>query len=196
MHDAAIRSVDPRDDAAGSSPLDPTRFPPRPARPGRGIPNASRRSLLIAAMAAVTIVAVAVAIAASHGRPGKSAGATTTRPHATVPSTTTTSPASTTTAPLVVASPGSHSDFRVSKPSYTLVVHTANAACWVDVRSPTGTDLFTGTLAAGQSQSVTAGAMTVRLGNPAAASITIDGLAVPIDLATGSPVTLHFQGTA
>jgi hypothetical protein len=206
VHDAAARSVDPRDESEGPSLLGPARadparsVPPRfaPPQPGPShrITVGSRRSLLVAAMAAATIVAMAVVIAAGHGKGGahKTAGATTTRPHTTSPSTTTTRPAPTTTAPLLVANVGSKTDFTVSKVSYTLVVQTTNGACWVDVRSPTGTALFSGTLSVGASQSVTAGAMTVRLGNPAAATLSIDGTPVPIDLTAGSPLTLHFQG--
>ena len=125
----------------------------------------------------------------------RSSDPTTTRPPATQP-TTTTRPAPTTTVALVTANPGSGTAFTIAKPTYTLVVETTTGACWIDARDPAGTKLFSGTLSAGQSQSITAGAMTLRLGNPAAVTLTIDGKPVPFTVTNGSPATLQFQGRA
>jgi cytoskeletal protein RodZ len=196
VHEAARRSVTDDGEADGSPRPGPTRLAPIRARSPRLASAASRQSLLLAAMAVVTVVAVAAVITTHHGkRSNRSAATTTTRPRVSRATTTTAKPAPTTTAPLLAADGASKTDFRVAKASYTLVVQTTTGACWVDVRSPTGTALFTGTLAVGASQSITAAAMTVRLGNPASARLSIDGTPVPIDLAAGSPATLHFVGT-
>ena len=89
---------------------------------------------------------------------------------------------------------GSGTTFTIAKATYTLVVRTTSGACWIDARDPAGTSLFSGTLSTGQSQSITAAGLTLRLGNPAAVTLRIDGKAVPFTLANGRPVTLHFQG--
>jgi cytoskeletal protein RodZ len=192
VHEAAARS---RTTEGESRPM---RFDPGRRRSTRYVAPDTRRRLAVAAMAIATVAAVGIVIAQNRGKePRRRAAATTTRPPSTHPTTTTTRPAATTTTvPLVSASGGSGTAFTVSKASYTLVVQTTNGACWIDARDPTGASLFSGTLSAGQSQSITAGAVTLRLGNPAAVALSIDGTAVPVALAGGSPVTLQFQGTA
>jgi hypothetical protein len=156
---------------------------------------AAQRSVVVAAMAVATVVVVGVVVATRHGTTTHRASSTTTPRSATTKQTTATPPAPTTTAPLVTPS-GAVDAFTVSKASYTIVVQTANGACWVDMRNPAGTALFSGTLAARRSQSVTASAVTVRLGNPAAVTVSIDGTPVRFTIQTGSPATLHFQGSA
>ena len=96
--------------------------------------------------------------------------------------------------PLVQAS-GTANTFTVSKARYTILVQTTGSQCWVDMRDPSGTALFSGTLAAIAEQSVTASDVTIRLGNPAAVTISIDGTRVPFTIPSGSPATLHFQGS-
>jgi cytoskeletal protein RodZ len=199
VHDASSRSTS-TDAEPGSQPRRPEPSPFERASGPVSLGPASRRSLVIAGMAVVTVVAILVVIAASHGKPTHRAAATATtttaHPRATQPNPTTTQPAATTTVPLVKASRTAANTFTVAKPTYTIVVQTSTGICWVDMRDPSGTALFSGTLAVGQSQQVTASSVTMRLGNPAVIAITVDGTAVPIDLTRGSPLILHFQGSA
>jgi hypothetical protein len=195
VHDAAARSHPTPTPTTGE-----LRVPARDPlwrRPNRSATVASRRRLAVAAMALVTIVVVGVVLAAHHGKAKARASASTSasRP-APRPTSTTTRPAPTTTAPLVKASGGAVNSFTVSKASYEVAVQTAGGQCWVDMRDPSGTSLFSGTLAVGATQTITASDVTIRLGNPAAVTISIDGTRVPFTIPSGSPATLHFQGSA
>jgi hypothetical protein len=199
VHDAATRAHVPDDEMRV-----PPREPSRQRSPqlfrvgsGRAAPLASRRSVVVIAIAVFTVVVAGVIVATTRGTPKHRTSAPTTATVRQVPrATTTTRPAATTTAPPLVRATGSVNTFTISKPRYTIAVQTTTAACWVDMRDPTGKSLFSGTLAVGASQSITAGAVTVRLGNPAAAAVSIDGTPVQFTIPIGSTVTLHFQGTA
>jgi hypothetical protein len=192
VHDAAARSRPTAGAPGGPIVLAPSgKRPPRSRRSHRS----RARWLAVGAMAVVTVATVAVVIAENRDpSPRRAAGTTTTRPPATQP-TTTTRPAPTTTVALVTAG-GTGTTFMIANPTYTLVVRTTTGACWIDARDAAGATLFSGTLSTGQSQSITARALSLQLGNPAAVTLRIDGKPVPFTLANGSPVTLHFQGTA
>ena len=95
----------------------------------------------------------------------------------------------------MTATDGSGTAFTIAKPTYTLLVQTTTGDCWVDARDPAGTSLFSGTLFSGQSQSITGSTFTLRLGNPAAVSLSVEGKAVPFSLADGSSIRLHFVGS-
>jgi cytoskeletal protein RodZ len=195
VHDAAARAH-PTNGEVRAAPREPSR---QPVRRGSSRPAtlASRRSLVVAAMAVATVLVVSVVIAANHGtsKPRTSASTTTSRPASRPTTTTTTRPAPPTTAPLVKPS-GTANSFTVSKASFTVVVQTTGSQCWVDMRDPSGTALFSGTLAAVAQQSITASDVTIRLGNPAAVTISIDGTRVPFAIPSGGSPTLHFQGSA
>lgn len=193
VHDAAARSR-----PTGDAPPGPIVVAPSGKRPPRSHRTRSPRTrwLAVGAMVVVTAATAAVVIAQNRDRDtNRSSGTTTTRPPATHP-TTTTRPAPTTTVALVSANQGSGTAFTVAKATYTLVVETTTGPCWIDARDPAGTKLFSGTLLAGQSQSITGGAMTLRLGNPAAVTLSIEGKPVPFTVPNGSPATLQFQGHA
>jgi cytoskeletal protein RodZ len=226
VHDAAARSrasdaknvAAPRDHTRrDSAPFKPLRFEhTRPATTrtqkttamaaratstlverGRAAVRATRRTAVVAAMAVVSVAAIGVVIAAGHGKPShRATPPTTTRPRPTHPTTTTSEPASTTTVPLVAASGSSGTSFTVAKASYTIAVQATSNPCWIDLRNPAGTALFSGTLGAGESQTITTSNATLRIGNPAAVKVTVDGTSVPFSLTSGSPLTLHFQGVA
>jgi hypothetical protein len=148
-----------------------------------------------AVAAAATLVVVAI-VATHHGGGGghpRAQVSTTTRPPA-APTTTTTIAAPTTTVPLVRFTDATGTAFTVARPHYSLVLQSTSGPCWVDARDPNGTSLFTGLLSNGASQTFTASNATVRLGNPGAVTITLDGAPVPFVTHNGAPVTLHFQG--
>jgi cytoskeletal protein RodZ len=189
VHDAAARAH-----PSSGGHRAPVREPTRPGS-NRAATLASRRSLVVVAMAVATIVVVSVVIATHHGKSKARTSATTTSRPAPRPATTTTRPAPTTTTPLVKPS-GAANSFTVAKASYTIVVQTTGSQCWVDMRDPSGTALFSGTLGAVAEQSITASDVTIRLGNPAAVTISVDGTRVPFTVPSGSPATLHFQGSA
>jgi len=109
--------------------------------------------------------------------------------------TTTTS----TTAPPTVsapASPTAHTaTYHVADASFSLSLAATTGECWVEATdTATGTVLFTGTLFAGQSHSISAtGPVTVIAGAPAAFSATVDGSAVTLPLGYQAPFTLSFE---
>jgi cytoskeletal protein RodZ len=187
MHDATIRSQDGETAAPAATPFTP--------RPSRALGPPSRRVIAGAVAAAATVVVVAI-VATHHGGGGGRPDAqalTTTRP--TAPTTTTTTVAApTTTAPLVRVADPTGTAFTIGRSSYSLVLQSTNGACWIDARDPAGTSLFTGLLSDGGSQTITASNATVRLGNPGAVTVTVDGAPVPFRTHNGAPVTLHFQG--
>jgi cytoskeleton protein RodZ len=192
---SAVYEATARSRAADGEETGPPRYDPVRERSGTVSDPGSRRALVVAAMAVASVVGVGVVIAETHGKGARtSSGATTTRPPATRP-TTTTRPAPTTTAPLVVATDASKTTFRVSSAIYTLVVQATTGACWIDARDLSGASLFSGTLSPGQSQSIRAGAIKLQLGAPAAVTLSIEGTPVPVSLASGSPLTLQFQGS-
>jgi cytoskeletal protein RodZ len=186
VHDAAVRSRDGETTPPAATPFIP--------RAGRTLGPPSRRVIVGAIAAALTLVVVAI-VATHHGGGGqpRALPPSTTRPHPR-PTTTTTVAAPTTTVPLLRPSDGTGTAFAVGKPSYTLVLQSTNGDCWVDARDLAGTSLFTGLLSSGGSHSITATSATVRLGNPGAVTVTVDGAPVPFVTHNGAPVTLHFQG--
>jgi Domain of unknown function (DUF4115) len=201
VQDATIRSR-----GSDAAPTGPTGYSParrgskRSRRRGSGLPS-SRWALVVATLAVATVVTVAVVVVENRDDPHARLNApTTTRTRATrQPTTTTSRAAPTTTVALVTPIGGSGTEFSIGRPTYTLVVQTANGDCWVDARDPAGASLYTGTLTSGASQSIatgTAGAVTMKLGNPAAVSVSIEGKPVPFTIAPGHPVTLHFEGHA
>jgi hypothetical protein len=191
VHDAATRASPPQGALRAPSHEQLRRGS------GRRAALASSRNLGVAAIALVTVGTVGVVIATHHAKPKRRATAPTTVTARRPPRpTTTTRPAATTTSQPLVRATGAVDTFTVSKPSYDIVVQAVSSACWVDMRGPTGTSLFTGTLSATQSQSITASTVMIKLGNPAAVTVSIDGMPVSFTISNGSLTTLHFQGTA
>jgi hypothetical protein len=147
-----------------------------------------RRRIVLAVMVAVAAVIVAAVVGvASNGSNGHRLAATTVPPRAASATGSTTRPTSTTVkaTPTTPPTPTSYAVIdRNGRP--TVVVHTpfaltiaASAPCWTQVRSASGTTLFTGTIAAGQSQTVPVpGNATLTLGNTHAATVTVDGTAI------------------
>ena len=149
-------------------------------------------------MAAAAATVIVVVVAGTRGKPSARVAATTTTVKHNPPrstTSTTVAAAPTTTTPLLTPIGATGSEFRVSKPTYTLSVKTTGL-CWVDMRDAAGAVLFDGTLPAGGSHQIIAGNVVVKLGNPAAVTLTIDGTQVPVSLTSGSPVSLHFTGSA
>jgi hypothetical protein len=192
----AVHEATQRSRADDGGPDGTTRYVPRRRSRRRTVAPGTRRSLAVAAMVAATVVVVAVVIAQSNDNqpPRRATAPTTTRPP-TTRATTTTRPAPTTTIPLVTASGSSGTAFKISKPIYTLVVQATTSACWIDARDAAGTALYSGTLLAGQSQSIRAGTIRLQLGNPAAVTLKVEGTVVPFNLVGGSPLTVQLDGT-
>lgn len=150
-----------------------------------------RPRLLVAAAAVVVLAGVAAGVAttmsssrvprvaAAHGaavRPaaGKSAG--TSVPATLVP----------------VTSSSTAATYRVPASPYTVVL-SASGSCWVLATTPSGTVLWTGTMAAGQSRTVPAdGGVVLRLGAPWHVSLSAAGR--PVQLPSGflSPFDVTF----
>jgi cytoskeletal protein RodZ len=190
VHDAASRARESDGAARATGTTSPT-------RPRRSITRPTRWQLAVALMVVATVATTGIVIAQNGGSNGadRSAPTTTTRPPPTTHPTTTTRPAPTTTVALVTATGATGTDFTIAKPTYTLIVQTTSGDCWVDARDPAGTSLFSGTLLSGQSQSITGSTFTLRLGNPAAVTLSVDGKPVPFSLAGGSSIGLHFVGS-
>lgn len=166
-------------------------------------------------VAAVIVVAFAglVYLGSHHSNGHADAGshgqATTPTTHATTPTTAATahhqstapkSPKTTTptTAPTRIVSStssttGTAATYPVANASFGLAIATTGP-CWVDVTTvASGSTLWTGTLQAGQSQTVQAtGPTTVELGSTGA-SMTVDGTPVVLPTDLHTPFTATFE---
>jgi hypothetical protein len=103
----------------------------------------------------------------------------------------------TTTAPPVVSPPSASTDqsatYQVSVASYTLALSANSGECWVRATDASGTVLFTGIIAAGQSQTVPAtGSVTVVAGAPSVFAATVNGAPVTLPSGPVAPFTLKF----
>lgn len=114
---------------------------------------------------------------------------------AVVPATAPSSPAQVAPPPggaELVSSTAGASTYRIG-PSATVSVQ-ANGTCWVEIRqsTPQGAVVFEGNILAGQSRAVS-GPAWVRLGNPTAVSITVNGTSIsPPGIVSGEPYDLQF----
>jgi hypothetical protein len=158
----------------------------------------------LAAIGAVVVLVVVLILTGLHSNTpphhGKAADTATTvrthpptgRGHATT---------TTTTAPPLVSPPQSATSnaatYQVGTSSYTLLLAATSGECWVEATNQaTGSVIFTGTLFAGQSHSVSAtGAVTVIAGAPGAFSATVNGSSVSLPTGFQAPFTLRFVPT-
>jgi uncharacterized membrane protein len=152
--------------------------------------------------------ATATTTTASHAKTTSTtghAGTTTTAAHGTTSTTaghgrttTTTAPkATTTTVPasfVATTSTPTSATYVPPAPSYTLTLTATTGACWVTVKSSTGSTVFSQTLASGQTQSVPlAGASTIDLGAPSALTVTLDRKPVVLPNGYQTPFLMTFQ---
>ena len=150
-----------------------------------------RTRLVVAATVVAAAGAVTVALSMSNGTPRGSS-------HRSHPATAARHGHRATTGPAAVPGPAAPTAYTAtySAPSspYTVVVG-ASASCWVmATQASTGKVVWTGTVAAGQSQSlVVSGTVVVRLGAPGDASVTIDGKPVQLPAGYRSPFDLTFR---
>jgi len=174
-----------------------------------------RRSIagvvLAAAAVAVAVAAVGIALdlrsVPSQSPPrlqtaAKQTAVTTTpapghkaKPPTTLPRVTTTLPVTVPPYPAVlVSSSGGTATYQLSSRSASIVV-TAKGRCWLEVRanSPLGQIVYEGILQAGQQSSVT-GPAWLRLGNPPAVAVRVDGTPMPVPGASVAvPLNLQFS---
>lgn len=156
-----------------------------------------------AAVAAVAVLIVVLVVAGMHtNKPNAHRGAgatgttsTTTRTTAAVGGGKSGSTTTTTAAPLVSApaSASAHAaTYQISAPSYTLSVAATNGSCWIQATdTATGSVLFSSTLTAGQSHSLSVtGPTTVIAGAPNAFSATVNGTALTLPTGFQAPFTL------
>jgi hypothetical protein len=156
-------------------------------------------------MAAALIVGVGAAVfelgisgggsgGGGGGAPARPAAApaarTPARPGATPPGTTPPPPPA---APVLLGTSQQAAVYRVSGPTNVSVVSTGR--CWVEIRhaGPSGPIVYSAVLTSGSQQSVAA-PVWLRIGNPAAVTVTIDGSAIsPPGLSASAPYNLQFQ---
>lgn len=152
----------------------------------------ARSRVLVAAAAAIVVLAgvatgVAVSTSSGHTPHAPAAHAAAVRPAA---GKRTGAAVSATLVP--VTSSSTAATYRVPASPYTVVL-SASGSCWVLATNPSGTVLWTGTMAAGQSRTVPAdGGVVLRLGAPWNVSLSADGR--PVQLPSGflSPFDVTF----
>jgi hypothetical protein len=156
--------------------------------------------LTVSSVALVLIGAAAVIYAVTDKSPSHAAAppaaASASAPKVTVPAATTTTaaPASTTTVPpfhLVSNSDGT-ATYQVA--AAAPISLSASGPCWVDAHkaSSSGASVFTATMAAGQTQTLTA-PVWIRLGAPAAVTIKVNGQALAPPATGGDPLDIELQ---
>jgi RodZ C-terminal domain len=92
----------------------------------------------------------------------------------------------------LVSSSAGYSMFRLSWPATIRLESTG--LCWIEIRDsgPTGPVTFQGDLTAGASHAVT-GPSWLRLGNPTAVAVTVNGSAITLPLVAGEPYNIQFS---
>lgn len=200
-------------------PLESSKFlrdTPRQRRRAMSSMNHGPRRLF-APIAAVVIVLgalAALAVVGAHtNRPKRNAGAssgshatdTTVAQHRATTTRTTVahhqSATTTTTTPTSYTAQTSATGavtYVPPAPSYVLAVSTTSGACWVQVTDqPSGTVSFSQTMEPGSSQTLHInGTVTVDLGAPGAASLTLDGVPVVLPTTYNVPLSLTFAPPA
>ncbi|MHB8681642.1 MAG: DUF4115 domain-containing protein [Acidimicrobiales bacterium] len=196
-HGAAPISTAVREIASGNPLLTSSR-PQRPNMPpGRRAthrPQRRRAAVAAAAVAVIGVTAAALALEPSH--PARTNAAL----HPAAPSS---SPAPSTragrsgaapsTVTLVSSSAGA-ATYKVAHTPFAVSV-VADSSCWIEAIDPaTGRVLWTGTLTAGQSQTIPGtSSMLLRLGAPSHATVTVDGSAVPFPAGFATPFDLTLE---
>jgi hypothetical protein len=166
-------------------------------------------------VAAALIAAVLVAVGAGWYLASRHSG-TTSQTQAPPKHATTTkpaagagpAPASTSTIPaggpsvVLVSNDNLAAHYRLQRPSADVEL-VATASCWVEIKSRLGQGpvMFSGTLRPGGRRAVptaaSTGGVSVRLGNPAGMSLSVDGTVLPVPRPAGTkPFTLLFQPAA
>jgi hypothetical protein len=156
--------------------------------------HAGQTTATTAAGPATRSTATTTANAATHSTTTTHHDVTTKSGATGAPRTTTT----TTTQPTQFAPVSTNSAGATYAPpaaSYTLVVSTTNGRCWIEVKSMAdGSVLAADTIDAGSQQSVPAqGAVSLVLGAPGVASVTLNGVPVVFPTGSYSPLTLTFS---
>jgi hypothetical protein len=155
-----------------------------------------RRTAIAAGAVLVLAAAVALGIALTgshHARPPVSSPPTTVVPPRAAPTTVPTTVAPASAGPVLVTSTSGYSEYRTSGPATIVLAGTGR--CWVEIRqsSPDGQVLYQGILLAGETRTLD-GSVWVRLGNPTAVSLTVNGKAIaPPSLVPGEPYNLQFD---
>ena len=159
----------------------------------------------LAAIAAVAVLIVILIVTGMHTTAPTSSHSRTHTPPTSHPSVTSTTvgahqpPTTSTTVPPVVSAPSAATangaTYTVGSATYTLALSATSGPCWVQVTdTPTGAVLFSTTLYAGQSHTLTVtGPVTVVAGAPSAFSATVDGTPVTLPSSYQTPFTLTFQ---
>jgi hypothetical protein len=159
----------------------------------------------LAAIAAVAVLIVILIVTGMHTSAPTSSHSRTHTPPTSHPSVTSTTvgahqpPTTSTTVPPVVSAPSAATangaTYTVGSATYTLALSATSGPCWVQVTdTPTGAVLFSTTLYAGQSHTLTVtGPVTVVAGAPSAFSATVDGTPVTLPSSYQTPFTLTFQ---
>jgi hypothetical protein len=164
--------------------------------PRRGHDRVQRTRLAVGATAAVAGVAVAGALlfgssSPTPPRPSRGSHPATAADHGHRPPTVS-------AADLTPTSPTAYSaTYAAPASSYTVAIG-ASALCWVmATQAATGKVVWTGTVPAGGSQSMSvSGNLVVELGAPSDASVTMDGRAVQLPTGFRSPFDLTFEAAA
>ena len=182
-----------------------TASPAKGERPKKKPSNRSGRKSVVGVVLAAAAICVALAAIGITllGLPGQGSShnlsADTTTPTSAKPhQTTTSSPPPTTNAPppkpaVLLSASGGTATYELRSASASIVV-SANGPCWLEVRanSPLGQIIYEGVLYAGQYSKVT-GPAWIRLGNPPAVAVKVDGTVMAVPGAQSAvPLNLQF----
>jgi hypothetical protein len=172
---------------------------PRPAHL-RHRRRRSRRPLALGAGAVIVAIGAAAGVyTLTNNTPSHAAAPPVSKPapktRVTLPVTTTTVPAPTTTAPpafSLVSNVDGTATYQVA--AAAPITLRATGPCWVDAHqaNSSGASVFTATMAAGQTQTLTA-PVWIRLGAPAALSIEVNGTTLTTPATGGAPLDVELQ---
>ena len=154
---------------------------------------------LLAAGGALAVLAVLIVVGvAIGGSSGSSKHVATTTSQATTTTgpgrtTTTTTTALPTTFQPQPGATATAATYFVSGGSFTAVIQATGGPCWTIATGVDGSSLFTGSIPAGSSQTITkTGGFSVSLGAPGNVTVTMNGIPVAFPPSYGAPLVLSF----
>lgn len=201
--EASVLYFDSFDAAPGAWPVrtgeDPALEQVRTHRRRRKTTGSNGMLTAVAGLAVLIVAGSAAAAVMLRGGASPAASTTATKSVVSLPSgsepTNTKPAATTTTTTLPVSLVSSTQQAAVYRVTGTAQISIdASGRCWVEVRQGTqsGPVVFTGTLTQGSTKAVS-GPAWVRLGNPPAVSVSVDGTPISRPTAAGSPYNLEFE---
>lgn len=186
----AGRSPDSTSPTPAPSPLldrsSPSALRPRRRAVRRQVAAAATGVVVVVSLAAVVIRGANTSSESSEGPPATSSSTTTDTSVATTPPTS---------VPVVIPESADEQEVVFATGPSVAVLIVASGPCWVGVRGGDGAEGFEGILQPGDQQQIEGAIpLQVRLGNPTAVEVFVNGVPAQVPAEEGTPLDLIFGG--